>query len=555
MGWLSSSNKRAFAEKLLKDIRAREEKDKIDIIGEVSPEIQEKRTSQNLQEKNSEKMRELRGEREKEDEKQEGQLLAIHGAKIKFNSHMGEFKVLSDVPTTQGKLTGTIVEKQIPNFTFYDGFQMLSLAEWQDFGTVNIQDNFALLKKSILPGTGKMQGNVPPENGKIEFVDSGQVNVPEELNTVGRPLPENLDDRYLLSVYYNDSKIEAESFVFISATPTMPKIKIEIYIGKDCKYKSLRFRLKTEFKFKASATLYDRNDVDYFPSKYDGGNAFVIANTGKTNWDVDFRGLYRGGTATVEIWNEEKTSILNTFKFYIRGKNPTKETVKKYMSDMGYLKYWPVYRMILHESGSEFYPVVRQFWDPEFAGKGKNRKEVIYGPSGRMFESKGIPNYGEPDGWGMCQIDFTYEKREKKDMDYITKINKNPNYIWNWKENMSIKMNKKISDKLNAAKTHLEKLLKNSKYIVKPAEQIEGKLTYRWCPTTIPELSHLNKYMPQKADNSSIKSFLDAEFIKLYNGGHYVTDINNNGVATFKNYEEYKDIKISYVEKIGNINE
>ena len=193
MGWLIGNNKRAFAEKLMKDIRAREKRENIGVIGDLSPEIQEKRASHNLQEKNSKKMQEVREEREKEDDKQEGQLLAIHGAKVKFNAHKGEFKVLNDVPTTQGKLTGTIVEKQIPNFTFYDGFQMLSLTEWQDFGTVNVQDNFALLKKSTLPGTGKMQGNVPPENGKIEFVDSGQVNVPESITTTGAPVPAIVD--------------------------------------------------------------------------------------------------------------------------------------------------------------------------------------------------------------------------------------------------------------------------------------------------------------------------------------------------------------------------
>ena len=201
MGWLIGNNKRAFAEKLMKDIRAREERENINVIGEVSPEIQEKRTAENVQMNNSKKMQEIREEREKEDEKQEGQLLAIHGAKVKFNSHMGEFKVLNDVPTTQGKLTGTIVEKQIPNFTFNDGFQMLSLTEWQDFGTVNVQDNFALLKKSTLLGTGKMPGNVPPETGKIEFVDSGQVNVPKELKTTGRPLPEN--DIKVNGYFYN----------------------------------------------------------------------------------------------------------------------------------------------------------------------------------------------------------------------------------------------------------------------------------------------------------------------------------------------------------------
>ena len=46
---------------------------------------------------------------------------------------------------------------------------------------INFQKFFgsdALLKKSFLPGTGKLPGNIPPETGKIEFVDSGQINIP-----------------------------------------------------------------------------------------------------------------------------------------------------------------------------------------------------------------------------------------------------------------------------------------------------------------------------------------------------------------------------------------
>jgi len=201
MGWLSSNKKRSFSEKLMKDIRAREEEENVDVIGKVSPEIQEKRTAENAQAKNSARMEEIREERDEKDKATEDQLIVIKGAKVKFNSHMGEFKVLKDVPTTQGKLTGTKVEKQIPNFTFYDGFQMLSLTEWQDFGTVKVQDNEALIKKSTLPGTGKMPGNVPPESGKIEFVDSGQINVPESITTSGAPVPENQEVRVNFVVY------------------------------------------------------------------------------------------------------------------------------------------------------------------------------------------------------------------------------------------------------------------------------------------------------------------------------------------------------------------
>lgn len=84
-----------------------------------------------------------------------------------------------------------VVFYHIVNPKFYDVSQMLSLTEWQDFGTVNVQDNFALLKKSTFPATDKMQGNVPPESGKIEFVDSGQIKVPESISTTGAPVPEN----------------------------------------------------------------------------------------------------------------------------------------------------------------------------------------------------------------------------------------------------------------------------------------------------------------------------------------------------------------------------
>ncbi|PWN68976.1 hypothetical protein C1631_012965 [Chryseobacterium phosphatilyticum] len=160
------------------------------------PETHNQTSAQNqMKADNQQKMDDQRAENEEKDKKEEGLLLAIDGAKIKFNAHMGTFKVLSNVPTTQDKLTGTIVEKQIPNFIFDDGFQMIALTEWQDFGTAKVQENYVLLKKSTLPGTGKMPGSVPPETGKIEFVTSGQVNAPESIDAKGAPVPEQKEDK------------------------------------------------------------------------------------------------------------------------------------------------------------------------------------------------------------------------------------------------------------------------------------------------------------------------------------------------------------------------
>ncbi|WP_123868096.1 zinc metalloprotease [Chryseobacterium lactis] len=141
---------------------------------------------------NQKKMEEKRAENEEKDKKEEGLLLAIDGAKIKFNAHSGTFKVLHDVPTTQDKLTGTIVEKLVPNFIFEDGFILTQPTEWQNFGTVKVQDNKVLLKQSFLPGVGAIPGT-PPESGKVEFVNSGQVNVPESIDAKGAPIPNKVE--------------------------------------------------------------------------------------------------------------------------------------------------------------------------------------------------------------------------------------------------------------------------------------------------------------------------------------------------------------------------
>lgn len=161
------------------------------------PETQDQapaQTPDQMKAANSQKMEEKRAENEEKDKKEEGLLLAIDGAKIKFNAHLGTFKVLNDAPTTQDKLTGTIVDKQTPNFIFDDGFILTKPTEWQNFGSAKVQDNEVLLKKSFLPGVGAIPGT-PPETGKVEFVDSGQVNIPESIDPKGVPVPEQKDEK------------------------------------------------------------------------------------------------------------------------------------------------------------------------------------------------------------------------------------------------------------------------------------------------------------------------------------------------------------------------
>ncbi|QPQ50553.1 hypothetical protein H3Z85_13950 [Chryseobacterium indologenes] len=121
-----------------------------------TPETQNQAAAQDIEQMkagNSKKMEEKRAENDEKDKKEEGLLLAIDGAKIKFNAHLGTFKVLNDVPTTQDKLTGTVVEKQVPNFIFDDGFILTQPAEWQNFGTVKSTGQQSFAETVIFTGS------------------------------------------------------------------------------------------------------------------------------------------------------------------------------------------------------------------------------------------------------------------------------------------------------------------------------------------------------------------------------------------------------------------
>ena len=196
MAWFFGNKQQKYIDNLEKNNKKRQEKEReeaeIITIGKATPEQQEERTSQVVAQRNQKRMEAIEEEQEKEDKAQEDQLFVINGAKVKFGPHIGTFKVLSDTPTIQSKTVGTQIENAPLNFTFEDGFQLLTLTQWQDVGDAKFQGNVALIKKSTIVSTGKMSpANAPIESGKIEFIDSGQINVPENIDTTGMPLLAN----------------------------------------------------------------------------------------------------------------------------------------------------------------------------------------------------------------------------------------------------------------------------------------------------------------------------------------------------------------------------
>lgn len=182
----------------------------------------------------------------------QSKLFVIDGAEVKFNSHKGKFKVLNDTPSIQGKLVGTIIEKTPLNFTFFDGFQLLSLGEWQDVGTAKFQDRLALIKKSKIQATGQMPGSTTIESGFIEFETSGQVNNPESFDPAGLPM------------------------AFYEPEPEITLFQITDQWGNEIEEKDLKPNMIVYLKFEGNIIAGETGDLQL----------------NNTHWDFEYKGEY-----------------------------------------------------------------------------------------------------------------------------------------------------------------------------------------------------------------------------------------------------------------------
>lgn len=163
---------------------------------------------EDVKENNRKAISEKREERDAEDKVAEGLKLVIDMAKIQCTlctNPQGILKVNFDTPTTQDKLTATVVEKDMRSLIFMGTCikspnsalpcaSVMKLGEWQDVGTLKVQDQFPLLKKSTIPC---MYGG-----STIEITDSGQRSEPASVATVAAPIPQE-EEILLNGHFYN----------------------------------------------------------------------------------------------------------------------------------------------------------------------------------------------------------------------------------------------------------------------------------------------------------------------------------------------------------------
>jgi hypothetical protein len=202
MGWLDNifgGLSMSDYDKMLQERLDKEQKEKDEIFDfrENKDSINEQIQQSNVEEvrsDNKEEKEKKKEEKKKEEKAADGEKMVIDGAKLQCTlcaNPVGDLKVNFDTPTTQGKKTATVKEKDMKSLIFKGNCtkspqssspcaSVMQLGKWKDVGTSKVQDQFPLLLKSTIKCN---YGGVD-----IKITDCGQRNEPEDVKPVSKGL-------------------------------------------------------------------------------------------------------------------------------------------------------------------------------------------------------------------------------------------------------------------------------------------------------------------------------------------------------------------------------
>jgi len=288
----------------------------------------------------------------------------------------------------------------------------------------------------------------------------------------------------------------------------MPQISVNINIDPipDTKLK-FTYQIKCNIHYPS----YTDSEGKLQEAKYNDNTELKTVESSLTSYTFPFEGILQGGDLIIN-WNYNNLSGTKTI--LIRGKNPQLSVIKEYGSKVGSNKYWFIWDLMKRESSN------RQFMNIQTINKTTGEKgkykpldeNKIYDDVTHKSEQVGLPLWGKPKGYGLKQLD-----------NWNGKIC-NTLQRWNWQENIKggievierkiIEM--KASPKLNQIKSQIigkEELLEFYDFTV-------GSTTF-----SIANSSFFPEWDVKKTLTDSNKSFLDANLINMFNGGHIIQEI------------------------------
>ena len=107
--------------------------------------------------------------------RKQSQLLVTDGAQFMCGTHKGTFHTNYKWQTINNKGVARQNDILPENFTFEDGFQILSVGSWQRIGiTTTFNDEYPLLFRSTIKIVGQMPGSNTTESYDLQFTNAGQ---------------------------------------------------------------------------------------------------------------------------------------------------------------------------------------------------------------------------------------------------------------------------------------------------------------------------------------------------------------------------------------------
>lgn len=184
----------------------------------------------------------------------------------------------------------------------------------------------------------------------------------------------------------SDERVVNDKYVYISATPSMPDLRIKMYPENLSGTVSCTARIEYERKGMSQAHQYVHT--------MNANGEWILNN--------DLNGTILGGKLTVSCVYDSKTY---TSLAYIRGTNPSAAEVEVALSSGP----WYLIPMARREAGAQGRAKYCQFNE---VGK--------LGP--KPDDYKACPNWGRPSGWGIMQLDNPPPSDEA---------------LWNWRINIA----------------------------------------------------------------------------------------------------------------------
>jgi hypothetical protein len=298
----------------------------------------------------------------------------------------------------------------------------------------------------------------------------------------------------------NGSKLSGrDSVLLISAEPAMPDIRARVSSPAGGTYKMKL--VVSYFRPCTAASSRSPRQTTSFPAT--GWQEVAEGEEWKVAFGTDeetHNPTIRGGIAYLVA--ESQSGARDTIRFFIKGTNPTVAQVNTFLSQNPYEELWFFKKIIFHESDIPIAPAseAKQF-------NSYNRgKEDLSENNWEAFSR--MPNFGHPCGWGLGQMDNPQPPAQT---------------LWDWKANiaaayklLNVGKREDVTTNLNKALNIVDSWKDPSYPVITQPDSVEGGITYTHAQS--PSIEHeINSHFNGQPGSNS-RSFIDACWIKLYNG-------------------------------------